>query len=708
MNLPRGERRLRLIVATVGLGVAVGAGAVWFPRASAGWGQGPLEARRRILEVAHTFGERVDRVPLPTLTWGKGGAAWISSWRGHARSVTVALEPDGHLVGLRQAPSILEVDLPSSRVSDWLQNLALSLPQTFGRLIPDSTGSPPGATIVRPDGVALRLSVPPTSAGPLEVRSQTPLPSPRRSSPLPTIGLLVMVGTIASSGRAIARAVKAGRARAGDAPVLGAGVAGASLVGFLVLAACRGTGHGPVAMAIASAAAMGAAVLVGAFLEASGTSRPPRQGLGVWWVLVCASIGLASLTLALPHAWSEGLSGARLTGLPFVSAVLLAWSLGLAVERGLRPVVDEVFATRPALVRGGTVALAAGTVVEGVLPGPWWWTLPLSVIAALVSGVASSHFGRPAASYAMGAYVLGVLTLPGLATSTLGVLTSLAALIAGLAVVPMALGRRAQAPSPGLGQGEPAYVARLKDEARHAYALEVARELQSSLCVIGPAEARGFEVACLALRAQPPAADLCRILPIGRDRLGIVLAEVPAGGVQGAVQASIVATAAVASLSDGKNLGAVPAEIERVIATVWSGPGATVAFQAGVLDGRSKSFSLVDAGHRPVLLYRALAGRLERVVPQGDPLSTGPVDGKRTYEVATVQLVTKDLLIFHSDGLTALREGSEAPFTLEDVERIVLASPGATCAELARAIEDRLAAAGPPCDDVIVLFLRAK
>ena len=713
--LGRTEARL-LVLSAVGLALGVASSLIWIPRATAAWGRGPRTIGARAAAVAEAFHLGKFRDTVPALCRTSDGPVWVSTWRSEGQTTTVVLEPTGALVGARQQPSTLAFNAPQEEVRAWLEALSESLPSDIGRMAPVQSGQGPlTATLQRPDGVALTLTPSPVGvAGSLEIRSEAPISEPQKNLRFPAaLSVLVALGAMVLAAPHLWKTVSDGRARPGSAASLGTGVLAAALIGYLALAMSAGVSHERLLISVAMAGAMAAVVVAGQMLVSGRPEFRPRalhREVRAGWMLGGTALGLASVGMLVPHAAAYGLSAARMPGLPLFTAALLGSACGVFVEEGLRVIVDEAFPSGRLPVRLAATCAAAAVAVAGVLPGPWWWSLLLMILAAVGSGVVAHRFGRTAAAVVLSMFIGACIALPGLATSTAGALTSIAALVvcaAGPALVLRCTSSGDDEASPR----PPAYVQALAEAARRSYIDEVAVDLQSPLCVTAPALEHGHDVACVIRRARPPASDLCRIVAIGRDRLGVILGDVPGGGVQGSVQASILSAAAVTSVTETKNLTGLPSDVERVIATVWSGSGDTVSLSVGILDRRSKSFSFVNAGHQPLLLYRALAGRFERISPPGTPLKTTAPEGKRAYEVASVQLVTKDLLIFFSDGLLEIPRGGNRFFSAEDLEALVLKTPTASCTEMAHAVDetlDRLLAGRPPRDDVMVLFLRAK
>ncbi|MCH7665793.1 MAG: SpoIIE family protein phosphatase [Acidobacteria bacterium] len=112
-----------------------------------------------------------------------------------------------------------------------------------------------------------------------------------------------------------------------------------------------------------------------------------------------------------------------------------------------------------------------------------------------------------------------------------------------------------------------------------------------------------------------------------------------------------------------------------------------------------------SAGHNPVLLVRA-AGGVERLMRTGLPLA---VMAGSEYSAIEVELGDGDLLAIYSDGLTEATNPNGEEYGLERLEAVCVAAVGSEAAEVARLIEESIAAftAGTPyADDRTLLVMR--
>ncbi|MBN1426065.1 serine/threonine-protein phosphatase [Candidatus Fermentibacteria bacterium] len=711
-----GKTDLRLLgVSVVCLAIGAAAFLQWYPRTKAAWGIGRAPLRAKAIAVAEALGDKDARSIHPTLDVAR--PLWVAKSHTEERSLVVALEPDGRLIYVRRVPAMLPADVPSDAMWGWLQSLTGSLPPNVGRLTSSrEAGDAIEGSLVRTDGVILSVRAARTAlATSVEILPDSGVPRMHSTVRFPLVGAMVTLATMAVLAVPFLwNTVLQGSAHAGMAAPLGIAAATTALLGCAALFLPRGEPAAPVAAIIAVASALGAVVAAGQMLVSSRPSlrgRSLRHEIRVGWTLAGASLGMASISLLFPLTAAPTVAGSTVTGLSAVAAILLGMSCGVGIEMGVRPIAETAFSSAGSPLRLSIVGVLTGLILTPLIPGPWLWAFIFGSLSGVASGLVAQRNGRGASTVVLAVYVTGLLALPGLATSLLNGMCSTAAILIACVVAPAFAARRASAEAPpSTDDALPAYIQEIRGEALHTHLATLAADLQTPFCVTAAAQERGIEVGCTLRRAHPPAADICRIIGITRDRLGVVMGEVPEGGVHGAIQASILSVAVLSAAADTKNLASLPAEVERLMGATWNGGGEAVTMSYGLLDRRSKTFSFVRAGHQPVLLYRALVGRFERVFPPGDPLRTTPSDEKRSFDVATIQLVTKDLLIFFSDGLLTVPVAGGL-YSPDHLEKLVRDNPGASCEEMAKALDAELAkllGTKPPADDIVVLFLRGK
>jgi len=176
----------------------------------------------------------------------------------------------------------------------------------------------------------------------------------------------------------------------------------------------------------------------------------------------------------------------------------------------------------------------------------------------------------------------------------------------------------------------------------------------------------GFEIAASYIPCFDVGGDLYDFLPIGKDRLAIVIADVMGKGLpaalmmswlRGAIRSYVARSAASFEQGDGRwdiedrnanNASHVRAAIQDFnrMAGVECRDGEFVTLTYAVLDAKTKSITYGSAGHEPMVLLRD--GQAIDLTAGGLVLG---VDPQASYQVQTVPLRDGDCLVLYTDGL---------------------------------------------------------
>ena len=186
--------------------------------------------------------------------------------------------------------------------------------------------------------------------------------------------------------------------------------------------------------------------------------------------------------------------------------------------------------------------------------------------------------------------------------------------------------------------------------------LQRAREIQQSLLPKEIPQLPGFEVAGIWRPARAVSGDYYDVFKLGRNKLGICVADVVGKGVSAALLMANVQAAVHAFASESESAawlcGKVNALLYENIAV-----GKFVTFFYGVLDGSARTLQYCNAGSpRPVLSSRGQTRMLEE---GGAVLGVFP---SWTYEDATVDLRPGDRLFLFTDGITEASDADEQEF----------------------------------------------
>jgi len=204
---------------------------------------------------------------------------------------------------------------------------------------------------------------------------------------------------------------------------------------------------------------------------------------------------------------------------------------------------------------------------------------------------------------------------------------------------------------------------KLEAERRSAREMEIAKEVQNRLLPQSAPSLKTLDCAGRCLQAWRVGGDYYDFLELGREQLGLVLADVSGKGMHAALlmanlQAHLRTLSALASRA-GERMTArdLVNTLQQVNHVVWKSTDAqhyaTLFF--GLYDDSEMRLAYVNCGHNPPILLRA-GGGVDRLQ------STATVIGlfeKWECEAVEVDLQPGDLLAIFSDGVTEAMRGEE-------------------------------------------------
>ena len=220
----------------------------------------------------------------------------------------------------------------------------------------------------------------------------------------------------------------------------------------------------------------------------------------------------------------------------------------------------------------------------------------------------------------------------------------------------------------------------------------LAAEVQRRLLPERPPQREGTALAALSLPARSVGGDYYDFLDLGEHRIGIALADIAGKGVAAALIMAVVQASLRIVASDGEtSLPDLAAKMNGFLHRS-TGSNSYATFFYAQLDERNRQLRYVNAGHNPPYLLRAAEHAT------GDPeireLSIGgTVLGlfpQMTYEEATVDLKSGDVLVAFTDGVTEALNVAEEEFGEERLKELLRGVVQLTAAEISSRLSETL------------------
>lgn len=211
---------------------------------------------------------------------------------------------------------------------------------------------------------------------------------------------------------------------------------------------------------------------------------------------------------------------------------------------------------------------------------------------------------------------------------------------------------------------------RIVEQERLRRELLLAAEVQKRLFPDHSPQTAGIQLTGVCLPARGVGGDYYDFLDLGNRQIGIALADVAGKGIAAALIMSVV-QASLRSLAgaDGASLADLAGKMNRLLHRS-TGSNSYATFFYAQFDEERCRLRYVNAGHNPPFLLRA--GETHSTVPfvasaaQIEELATGGtiigMFAQSSYEEASLDLESGDVLIAFSDGVTEAHSPSEEEF----------------------------------------------
>jgi sigma-B regulation protein RsbU (phosphoserine phosphatase) len=234
--------------------------------------------------------------------------------------------------------------------------------------------------------------------------------------------------------------------------------------------------------------------------------------------------------------------------------------------------------------------------------------------------------------------------------------------------------------------------------------LELAAQVQRLFLPSGKPAIAGLEIAGMMHPAQGVGGDYYDYFPIDAHNTQIIIADVAGKGVPAALLMSATAAALRLEASHDRNM---LEQVERLNTGIHSVSDSDryVTLLVGEIDAQKRTLRYVNCGHNPALLFRARTGTVTLMNSSCPPIGLSP---QETCEQTAEDLMTGDVLVFYTDGVTEAENRLGEEFGLEQLSATVRSGSSLSAEDLMTSIYN---AAADFCgdnfhDDVTILVVK--
>jgi serine phosphatase RsbU (regulator of sigma subunit) len=236
--------------------------------------------------------------------------------------------------------------------------------------------------------------------------------------------------------------------------------------------------------------------------------------------------------------------------------------------------------------------------------------------------------------------------------------------------------------------------------------LTIARDLQTSMLPATCPEIEGFEIAATSIPAREVGGDFFDFIDMGKDRAGLVIADVTGKSVSGALvmsaSRSVFRMLSEEELTVGEIMNRANRRTKKDIKS-----GMFVALLYAVIDARDQILSLSSAGQTQPIYLSAETGEAKLVETEGDTFPLGILDDAE-YEETRIQLAPGDKVVFYTDGIVEAMNEQEELYGFDRLLETVQEARSMGAESLLKEVVDKVnefAGGAAQHDDLTVIVL---
>jgi serine phosphatase RsbU (regulator of sigma subunit) len=233
--------------------------------------------------------------------------------------------------------------------------------------------------------------------------------------------------------------------------------------------------------------------------------------------------------------------------------------------------------------------------------------------------------------------------------------------------------------------------------------MEMAREVQAVLLPQQFWDDAHFEVSGRCVPSLRLGGDYLDQFRIGKDRCGLVMADVAGKGLPAALLAAALQGAMAAESATDQPLGTMLEHVNRALCRL--APEGKFVTLFGCVLSPDGELAFVNAGHPPPIAL-AGGGEVRRLATGG--MALGIRDSNR-YRESRIRLQAGDVVVLYTDGVTEAADRNGEFFDESRLEEVLRASSRLPTREIMQAIlrkVDAFSGGAPPRDDITILVLK--
>jgi phosphoserine phosphatase RsbU/P len=237
--------------------------------------------------------------------------------------------------------------------------------------------------------------------------------------------------------------------------------------------------------------------------------------------------------------------------------------------------------------------------------------------------------------------------------------------------------------------------------------LQIARNIQKSFLPKEIPQPQNFDLDALNLPAREVGGDFYDFIPISKEKMGLVIADVSGKSVPAALFMAFSRTMIRAKATGNPGAANIIRDVNQLI-TKEAEYGMFVTLFYGVLNCKERTFTHVNAGHNPPILLEAKTDNLKTLKTKG--IAIGALEDV-IFEEKEIKLETDDVILFYTDGVTEALNYEDQQFGEERLFKLLKENKDLSANKMiSKIIENVVEFSGgrTQFDDITLMVLKAK
>ena len=241
--------------------------------------------------------------------------------------------------------------------------------------------------------------------------------------------------------------------------------------------------------------------------------------------------------------------------------------------------------------------------------------------------------------------------------------------------------------------------------------LNIASDIQHMLLPSACPDLENWDISVLSKPAMAIGGDYYDFIDIGKNKLGVVIADVSGKSIPGALVMSMTRTMLRSKAIGFRSASSVLMSVNELICQDIE-PDMFISLLYLILDTKRNTVTYARAGHEPLIKYNAEDAKCETIKPDGMVLGIddGPLFNNSLCEV-NIKMLPGDIIVLYTDGITESINDKKEEFGIDDLMEAISISSQNDANAIVKNISDRIdrfTAGIPQQDDLTLVVLKLK